>query len=332
MNQRLLRAIIVLLAILPFSLASTQDAAVTLDIIGITSTDLSQVAIHASILDHSERLVSGLGVENFAIGGDLRGLAEVSEVENITDDDLNFASVLVIDTSSSMADRPLTQAQAAARGYIEALEPDDPVAIVTFSTNVRQVIDYTTDRDQLYAAIDNLAYGGQTALYDATLRGIELAIEAPLERKAVVILSDGGEYGDVSQSSRDESIRAATIHGVPVYSIGLGWSIDRRFLEAIAAESNATFYESPEPEELGEIYRNLAFLFRSQYIVTLGVDVPADGMRYDFMLIVTTCRWAHFSRRRHLARADSDSAARAAGRCLRRGLDRRHANHGGDSS
>ena len=122
MNQRLLRAILVLLAILPFSLASTQDAGITLDIIGITSTDLSQVAIHASILDHSERLVSGLGVENFTIGGDLRGLADVSEVENITDDELNFATVLVIDTSSSMADRPLSEAQAAARGYIEALE------------------------------------------------------------------------------------------------------------------------------------------------------------------------------------------------------------------
>ena len=207
LNKRQLRAIIALLAILPFSLASTQDAGIMLDIIGITSTDLSQVAIHASILDQSERLVSGLGVENFSIGGDLHGLAEVQDVENITDDDLNFATVLVMDTSSSMADRPLTQAQAAARGYIEALEPDDPVAVVTFNTEVRQVIDYTTDRERLYATIDNLAYGGQTALYDATLRGIELAVEAPLERKAVVILSDGGKYGDVSESSRDESIR-----------------------------------------------------------------------------------------------------------------------------
>ncbi len=288
MNQRLLRALVVLLAILPFGLAATQDVGITLDIIGITSTDLSQVAIHASILDQSERLESDLDVENFSIGGDLRGLAEVSGVENITDDDLNFATVLVIDTSSSMAGIPLDLSQAAARDYIEALEPEDPVAIVAFSTQARQVIDYTTDRERLFAAIDNLPYGGKTALYDATLRGIELAIEAPLERKAVVILSDGGEYGDVSLSSRDESIRAATIHGVPVYAIGLGWSIDRRFLESITSKSNATFYESPRPEELGEIYRNLAFLFRSQYIVTLSVDVPADGKRYDFTLNVAT--------------------------------------------
>ena len=274
--------------LLPPGLFHAQESDISLDIIGITSTDLSQVAIHASVLDSSEQLVSGLGVDNFSIGGELTGLAQVTGVENVTDDDLDFASVLVIDTSSSMADRPLSLAQAAARSYLAALGPDDPVAIVSFSTEARLIVDYTTDRERLTRAIDTLAYGGKTALYDATLLGIETAIAAPLQRKAVVILSDGGEYGDVSQYSRDESIRAATIHGVPVYSIGLGWHIDRRFLEAISQESNAAFYDTPTPEELGDIYRRLAFLFRSQYIVSLSVDVEADGRRYDFTLIVKT--------------------------------------------
>ena len=300
-----------LLAILPFSLASTQDAGITLDIIGITSTDLSKSPFTPAYWTTANGWFPAWAWRTFSIGGDLRGLAEVSEVENITDDDLNFATVLVMDTSSSMADRPLTQAQAAARGYIEALEPDDPVAIVTFSTRRCQAGHRLHDgpRAAVTRAIDNLAYGGQTALYDATLRGIELAIEAPLERKAVVILSDGGEYGDVSQSSRDESIRAATIHGVPVYSIGLGWSIDRRFLEAIASESNATFYESPEPEELGEIYRNLAFLV-PQPIHRDPERGRARGRHaLRFHAERHHGRWTHFIRQRHLARAHSDSAA-----------------------
>ena len=198
MNRRLHRAIIALLMFLPFSLVYPQESGISLDIIGITSTDLSQVAIHTSVLDSAGQLVSGLESENFSIGGDLAGLAQVTGVENVTDDDLDFASVLVIDTSSSMADQPLSMAQAAARSYLEALRPDDPVAIVTFSSTVQLVVDYTTDRERLNRAIDNLAYGGKTALYDATLLGIETATEAPLERKAVVILSDGGEYGDVS--------------------------------------------------------------------------------------------------------------------------------------
>ena len=287
--RRRLRFFIALCLLLPFHIAFLQDeAGISLDIIGIDSTELSEIAIHTSILDSSGQLVSGLEVGNFSVGGDLAGLAKITRVENITDDDLAFASVLVIDTSSSMADQPLSNALAAARDYLNALGPNDPVALVTFNDQVRLVVNYTTDRALIFAQFENLAYGGQTALYDATLRAIEIANEAPLERKAVVILSDGGEYGNVSEHSRQESIRAATIHGVPVYSIGLGWDIDRRFLEAIAAESNGEFYEAPEPEELGEIYSNLAFLFRSQYIVTMSADVPADGTRYDFTLNVTT--------------------------------------------
>ena len=92
----------------------------------------------------------------------------------------------------------------------------------------------------------------------------------------------------VSERDREDSIRAATINGVPVYAVGLGWHIDRRFLEVITQESNAAFYDSPTPEELGAIYRQLAFLFRSQYIVSMEVEVEADGKRYDFMLHVTT--------------------------------------------
>ena len=76
--------------------------------------------------------------------------------------------------------------------------------------------------------------------------------------------------------------------GVPVYTVGLGWSIDRRFLESISAMSNARFYNSPTLEQLITIFDNLAYLFRTQYIVTISADVPADGRCYDFTLNVTT--------------------------------------------
>ncbi len=262
--------------------------AISLDIIGLNSTDLSNVSINASILDSSGQLVSGLNVDDFSIGGDLAGLASVTRVENVAFDDLPFATVLVIDTSSSMADRPLRQAKQAAREFVYALRPGDPVAIVTFNTQVSLAMDYTVDRNLLLRAIDSLAYGGQTALYDATYLGIEIANRAPLPRRAVVILSDGGEYGDSSAYSRDESIKAATVNGVPVYTVGLGWSIDRRFLEVVSAETNAEFYDSPRPEQLRSIFQNLAYLFRTQYVITLNADVLADGTRYDFSLELTT--------------------------------------------
>ena len=280
-----------LMLLLSFSLAWAQDdgaGGITLDIIGVDATDLSNVTLNASVLDVSGRLVSGLGVDNFSVGGDLEGIAAIHQVENVTDDDLAFASVLVIDTSSSMSGLPMQQTKEAARTYVSALGPNDPVALAIFDSDFDLLVDYTTDKARLLEVIGQLYAGGKTALYDAHRLGIELAVEASPPRKAVIILSDGGEYGNVSQYTREESLRAATIHGVPAYTVGLGWHIDQRFLEAIAVESNAVFYNSPAPEELVAIYDQLAFLFRTQYIVTMDVPVPADGTRYNFTLNVTT--------------------------------------------
>ena len=263
------------------------EAGITLDIIGVDATDLSSVTVNVSVLDASGQLVSGLGADNFSVGGDLADTATIRRVENVTDDGLAFASILVIDTSSSMSGRPLEQTQAAARSYVGALGPNDAVALVIFDSTFQVLVDYTTDKARLVEVIDQLYAGGQTALYDANRLGIEHAIAAPLPRKAVIILSDGGEYGNVSRYSREESIRAATIQGVPVYTVGLGWHIDKRFLEAVSGESNAIFYNSPDPEELVAIYNHLAHLFRTQYIITLDAPVAADGARYSFTLNVS---------------------------------------------
>lgn len=281
--------IAVLIFIIPFTLAFMQDdSSPSLDITGVDANELPKVLVNANVLDASDQLISGLTIEDFTIGGDLQDIATIINVENITDDGLAFASVLVIDTSSSMAGAPFENAQEAARRYIGALGPNDPVAIIAFDSTVRTLQDYTTDKAALLATIDNISFGGQTALYDATLAGIEKAAEAPLSRRAVVILSDGGEFGGVSKSLREDSFTAATIRGVPVYTVGLGWSVDRRFLEVISAESNAALYESPTPDELLGIYDRLAFLFRSQYIVTLNAPIAADGTRYDFTLQADT--------------------------------------------
>ena len=276
------------LMLLFFGRSWAQDeAGITLDIIGVDATDLSSVTVNVSVLDASGQLVSGLEADNFSVGGDLADRATIRRVENVTDDGLAFASVLVIDTSSSMSGRPLEQTQAAARSYVGALGPDDTVALVIFDSTFQVLVDYTTDKARLVEVIDQLYAGGQTALYDANRLGIEHAIAAPLPRKAVIILSDGGEYGNVSRYSREESIHAATIQGVPVYTVGLGWHIDNRFLEAVSGESNAIFYNSPDPDELVAIYNHLAHLFRTQYIITLDAAVDADGARYSFTLNVS---------------------------------------------
>jgi len=288
--KRLTILTITLLALLPLGIAQMQDTATpTLEITGINATGLPEVIVTANVLDNLGQPVSGLTVEHFNLLGDLTNLGTITNVENITDDNLAFASVLIIDTSSSMDGSPILNAQEAARQYVEALGPDDPVSIITFDTTARVVQDYTTDKDLLLNTIDNLRYGGKTALYDAALLAVQQAAAAPLPRRAAVLLSDSAEFGGVSNAARAAALEEAQVRGVPpIYTIGLGFGTDRSYLQQLANGTNARYFESPTPEQLVDIYSELAATFRSQYVITLNLDVPADGTEYALGLSADT--------------------------------------------
>jgi len=290
MMRKWLVGLIALGALLLPLVGLTQDATSigTLEITGANATDLPTATVTANVLDNNNRPILGLGVEDFTLSGELAELSRIIQVQNITADELPFATVLVIDVSSSMDGTPLQAAKAAAQQFIELAGENDPIAIVAFSTNVRLVQDFTTDKTVLTNAVENLAFGGQTALYDAGTFAIDIAANAPVPRRAVILLSDGAEFGGASTALREDAAARTAEAGVSFYTIGLGFGTDRTYLQELAEGSNARFYESPAPEQLTEIYTDLATLFRTQYVITLESDVPFDGTVYEFGLQANT--------------------------------------------
>lgn len=256
-----------------------------LEVTNVNPTDLPQVITTANILDRFGQPIGALSAEQVRVGGDLADVARVVSVENIRDDNLPIAVVLTIDTSSSMAGEPIDKAKAAARLFVEQLGDEDSVALVQFDNRARVVLDYTTDKQAVLNTIDQLPVGGQTALYDAGLLTVEQAANAPVNRRVAVLLGDGAEY-EVGRSAADraDALAQALSDGVPVYTVGLGFGTDRTYLRELAEQTNGRFYESPTPDELETIYSELAGFLRSQYVVTLDVDVPADGAAYEFTL------------------------------------------------
>jgi len=277
----LLLVLIVLLA-LPVLWIQTQDAPRTpaIDITGVNTTELPTVFINASVTDTLGQPTRGLGVADFTLSGTFADVGRVVDVQNVTDDNLNFATALVMDVSSSMAGEPFARAQEAAIAFVNAVGEQDPVALLTFANDVRLIVPPTTDKQALISAIQALGFGGETALYDGSVLGIETAVTANLPRRATIILSDGAEFGGNSLNPREAALTRAIALGVPVYTIGLGFGTDRTYLESLAESTNGRFYESPTPEELPQIYAELAALFRSQYVITVEADIPADGTEY----------------------------------------------------
>ncbi|MEM9953345.1 MAG: VWA domain-containing protein [Chloroflexota bacterium] len=287
--KKWLTSLLILLIMIPsYFVFAQDDEPVSLEITGANASDLPTITITTNVLDENNIPVEGLGIEDFTLSGELEGLAEIIRVENITTDDLQFATVLVIDTSTSMSGLPIEQAKAAATLFVQSVGANDPIAIVSFANRARLVQDYTTDKELLLSVIDNLRVGGQTALYDASVLGVETADTSTIPRRAVILLSDGAEFGGRSVNLREAGLETATRDGVSVYTIGLGFGTDRSYLEELALGTNARSFESPTPDELTTIYSDLASLFRSQYVITLQSDIPADGTTYEFTLQADT--------------------------------------------
>ena len=289
----LLVAALLLLSFVPAAIAFTQDTGPTgqFEITGVNPTELPLVRVTASVRDPFGQPITGLTKADFTLVGELAERAEIVSVTSVVDADLPISYVLVIDTSTSMDGAPIASAKEAARAFVESLGPGDPVALMTFASSVRLVLDFTTDRAAILSALDALTVGGQTYLYEGALAGVEKAAGAAAPRRLLVLLSDGGQYDTrhpQPTAPREAAAEAAARLGVPVYTVGLGFGTDRTFLQALADSTNARFVESPTPEELRAAFDSLAQSFRSQYEILIRADLPADGTTYTLGLQADT--------------------------------------------
>ena len=172
------------------------------------------VRVPVSVLDQYGRPVTGLLAADFRI-------AENSRRQPIT----LFSSgrqpmriALALDVSGSMANK-IDQVEDALKYFIEILDPQDEIMVLTFSRRVHILQDFTSDRALLERVLTELEPAGGTALYDAAYEAIQRVAKAPAESKAVVLVTDG--VNTDSSTPFDDLLTLAQKSEVPVFSIGL---------------------------------------------------------------------------------------------------------------
>jgi hypothetical protein len=214
----------------------------------------------------------------------LGAAARVLDVQSVVDQRIGVAVIMTIDSSGSMSGNAIIEAKGAAGTFIRSLQTADQAAIVSFSDRVSVDSGLTVDRVTSLAALDRLQAVGNTALYSAVGQSLEVARSAQLSRRAIILLSDGQDFGGVSSLTRDESLRLAAESGIPIYVIGLGPSIDRGYLEELASHSGGEFFAAPTPSSIPAIYQRLAELLRSQYVVIIESTAPGDVRERSVLL------------------------------------------------
>ncbi|MGH8945545.1 MAG: vWA domain-containing protein, partial [Acidimicrobiia bacterium] len=138
-------------------------------------------------------------------------------VERMPGDDLDV--VLVIDTSGSMKGAPIEAAKAAAVGFLQQIPAQARVAVIGFGGTPELASPFSSDRSFLIAAVQGLEAQGETALYDALVTGVDELAGGSAKRKALIVLSDGGDT--VSKSSLQDALGRVTGAVVDFHAVEL---------------------------------------------------------------------------------------------------------------
>ena len=185
--------------------------------------------------------------------------------------------VLVIDSSGSMQatdfePNRIESAKSSAIEFIEQLETDDMVGVVSFSDSTRIVSFLTNDKKRAISKVESIKAGGGTAIGDGLAMGVDMVTSIPNKKRLVIFLSDGEQTA--GQISIDDAISYATLQQVSVYTIGVGSQdqvllgydffgrpeyakLDEASLNKIADETGGSYFRAKDSLSLSEIYSSL---------------------------------------------------------------------------
>ena len=228
-------------------------------------------------LDDAGRPLTDLGLAEVAVAED-GSPAQVSDVHTVVEAGTSLAVTVAIDVSGSMAGAKLTAATSAASQLISDLGPNDQVGVVSFADAVTVIAPLSSDRTKAVSLLGTLQAKGNTALYEAVVRASSIVNASPLTRRAVILLSDGEEFGGVSQATREASLEHARTDGAVFYVIAAGSDADKTYLRAVADASRGRYFEAQSASDIAAVYASLEQLLRSQVVVRyLPPEAGADG-------------------------------------------------------
>ena len=179
--------------------------------------------------------------------------------------------VLALDTSRSMAGKPLAEAAAAATAFVATKPPSDRIALVTFGQRASLQGPFSTSTIDSDNALRTLAVGANsgTALWDAVDLSARLLASQPGGR-VVVLLTDGNDVG--SRASESDALLSLHKAGVVVYPIAFGSHADSSGLERLASSTGGSFHTASTSATLSGIYssigRELRRTWRVRYLTT----------------------------------------------------------------
>ena len=238
--------------------------------------DVDLVLIPVTVTDNKNRIVTSLQKENFLLseGG------EPQHIQYFSAEDAPISVGVLLDLSGSMTNK-IDTAREALGEFFKNANPEDDYFVVTFANRPELLAGTTQSIENIQSKLALAVPHGNTALLDAIYVGLSRLRNARYKRRALLIISDGGD--NHSRYDAKEIKKLVQEADVEIYAIGIFDSIfktyeewtGKRLLTEITEETGGRTVTVEDLGKLPEIAATISRELRNQYV--LGYRPKTSG-------------------------------------------------------
>lgn len=252
--------------------------------------DVPLVQIPVHVTTHLGASVVNLSRECFRLFED----QVEQKILNFVSEDAPVSIGLLFDLSASMKDK-MRKASDSAIGMLKTANPEDEFFLVEFNDRPKLVVPFTRDVDEIQQELARAKPRGQTSLFDAIHLAVEQMKSARHLRKALIVVSDGGD--NHSRHSETEIKEDMLEADVQVYAMGIfdqDGARNRtreerdgpRLLSDLAEKTGGRHFPVSDLSELPDVCSRIGEALRNEYLLGYFSTNPDRDGKYRHVRVV----------------------------------------------
>jgi Ca-activated chloride channel family protein len=230
--------------------------------------DVDLVLVPVTITDPMNRLVTGLDKENFQL---YEGNAS-QQIRTFSSEDAPVSLGVIFDSSGSMSSK-MDRAKDAVIEFFKTANPQDEFFMITFSDEPEAVSDFTSSVDEIQNKLVFAIPRHRTALLDAIYMGVSKMRQAKYAKKALLIISDGGDNhsryteGEIKALVKEADVMIYAIGIYDRYASATEERLGPQLLSDITELTGGRAFTIDNPNDLGDVATKIGVELRNQYVL-----------------------------------------------------------------
>src|SRR5438128_2633494 len=242
-------------------------------------SNVDLVLVPVTITDPMNRLVTGLDKENFNV---FEG-KEAQEIKHFSSEDAPVSLGVIFDMSGSMSSK-IERAREAVVEFFKTANPQDEFFMVTFADKPEEISDFTQSFEHIQGKLVYTIAKGRTALLDAIYLGVSKMRQAKYPKKALLVISDGGDNhsryteGEIKSTVKEADLLMYAIGIYDRYMSTPEEQLGPALVSELTELNGGSAFTIDNPNDLADVATKIGIELRNQYVLGYRPKNPAhDG-------------------------------------------------------